>query len=285
MNIFLTGATGYIGDAVATALRKAGHEVTALVRPEADTRHLRDLGVALLAGDLESLPSLASHLDAFDTFVHAAQSHTNAADANRIALETYTSKSAHLIFTSGVWVLGNTKDADESSPVNPLALVSWRPAQEELALGAGGAVIRPGCVYGGRQSLAAGWFASAEQNEPLKIVGDGENRWAMVDLHELADLYLRTVEQRASGMLHGIDDTRATLNECARAIAPTATIEHVDLEAARAKFGGFADALAIDQIIDSSTTRKRLGWNPKKTFTNSISEQWQEWKQSRSAAG
>ncbi len=284
MNIFLTGATGYIGDAVATALRHAGHEVTALVRPEADTRHLRDLGVALLAGDLESLPSLASRLDGFDTFVHAAQSHTNAADANRIALETYTSKSAHLVFTSGVWVLGNTKDANESSPVNPLALVSWRPAQEELALGAGGAVIRPGCVYGGRQSLFADWFASAEQNRPLKIVGDGENHWAMVDLHELADLYLRTVEQRATGMLHGIDDTRATLNECARAVAPNGAIEHADLEAARAKLGGFADALAIDQIIDSSTTRKRLGWNPKKTFTNSISAQEQEWKQSRSAA-
>ena len=33
MNIFLTGASGYIGGAIAEALRKANHDVAALVRP------------------------------------------------------------------------------------------------------------------------------------------------------------------------------------------------------------------------------------------------------------
>jgi len=69
MNIFLTGASGYIGGAVAEALRKANHEVAALVRPEAETRHLRDLGVTLIGGELESLPSLRDQLAGYDAFI------------------------------------------------------------------------------------------------------------------------------------------------------------------------------------------------------------------------
>ncbi|MFP5245369.1 MAG: NAD-dependent epimerase/dehydratase family protein [Thermoanaerobaculia bacterium] len=282
MNIFLTGATGYIGGAVAAALRNAGHEVAALVRPDADSKQLRDLGVVLLAGELESLPSLRDQLANYDAFIHTAQAKQNTVAADRAAVDTFTSFGRPFIFTSGVWVLGNTKDAHEGSDVNPLSLVAWRPAHEELVLGAGGAVLRPGCVYGGKQSLLADWFAAAEQNRPLQLVGDGTNRWAMVDVHELADLYVRAIG--TSGVLHGIDDSHATLEESARAVAPDGTIEKTPLEDARAHLGPFADALAIDQQISSTETRQKTGWNPRKTFTGSVAEQWREWKQTRSAA-
>lgn len=285
MNVYMTGATGYIGSAVAAALRKRGHEVVALIRSELRADYLKELRCYILERELRDLPELADTIEDFDVTIHIAQSSENTVEDDRAAVDTFTSIRPHFIYTSGVWVLGNTDNADESSPVNPLSRVAWRPAHEELVLAAGGAVIRPGCVYGGRQSLLADWFASAEENRPLKIVGDGGNHWAMVDLHELADLYVLAAEQRVAGMLHGIDDTRATLDECARAVAPNGTIAHQPLEEAREHLGWFADALAIDQRIDSSTTRSRAGWTPRKTFTNSISEQWQEWKQSRPAAG
>ena len=273
----MTGATGYIGGAVAAALRIRGHEVAALVRPDADSKRLRDLGVFLLTGELETLPELRDQLESYDAFVHTASSSKNTAEADRAAVDTFTALPGHFIYTSGVWVLGNTKHADESSAVNPLALVAWRPSHEELVLGSGGAVVRPGCVYGERQSLLAPWFAAADQGAPLKITGDGNNRWAMIDLHDLAELYTRAVEQRATKVLHAIDDTRATLNECASALSTA--VEHIPLDAARAKLGPFADALAIDQVIDSRETREKLGWEPKRTFLNSIEEQRREWKQ------
>lgn len=283
MRVFLTGATGYIGSAVASALRDAGHEVGALVRPDADSKHLRDLGAFLIAGDLDSLPALRDQLESYDAFVHTAQSRQNTVEADRTAVDTFTGLGGHFVYTSGVWVLGNTQGADESSPVNPLALVAWRPPHEELVLGAGGAVLRPGCVYGGKQSLLADWFAAATQNRPLQLVGDGTNHWAMVDLHDLTDLYVRAVTQRARGVLHGIDDTRATLDECARAVAPDGTIEHTPLDAARGNLGPFADALAVDQTIESRETRAKTGWTPRRTFTGSVEEQWSEWRRSQSA--
>lgn len=281
MRLFLTGATGYIGSSLAAAFRGAGHDVAALVRPDADSHVLREQGVVLISGDLESLPSLRDQLDgAYDAFIHTAQAKQNTAAADRAAVDTFTSLDGYFLYTSGVWVLGNNAGADEASDVNPLELVKWRPPHEELVLGAGGGVLRPGCVYGGKQSLLAGWFASAEQGRPLEIVGDGTNRWALVNLHDLADLYLRAVDQRAKGVLHGIDDTDATLEECARAVAPNGTIEHVPLDAARHSLGGFADALAIDQRISSTHTRSLTGWAPRRTFPDSIEEQWREWRKS-----
>jgi nucleoside-diphosphate-sugar epimerase len=278
MRVFITGGTGYIGGAVAASLSRAGHEVTALVRTDSETRALRDLGVVLLAGDLESLPSLEDQLGNYDTFVHAAVSAQERAGADKRAVDTFTALDKPIVYTSGVWVLGNTKAADESSPVNPLPIVAWRPSHEERVLAAGGAVVRPGVVYGGKQSIAAAWFGAAEQNGPLQIVGDGRNHWAWVDIHELADLYLRAVEQRARGVLHGMDDTQATVEECARAVAPKGTIEKIPLEAAREHMGPYADALAVDQHISSRATREKLGWAPKRTFTGSVDAQWREWR-------
>ena len=275
MRIFLTGATGYIGGEVATALRRNGHDVVALARPDSDTGRLREIGAALVNGDLAALPSLREQLEECDAFVHATAA---APEADRIAVETFASLDGHFVYTSGVWVLGNTESAQEGSPVNPLALVAWRPAHEERVLGTGGAVVRPGCVYGGKQSLLASWFAAAEKYEPLRIVGDGTNRWAMVDVRELADLYVRAVEQRAKGVLHAIDDSHDSLTTMARAIAPEGTIENVPLDVARTAMGPFADALAVDQVIDSTETRQKLSWSPRKTFLNSIAEQWAEWK-------
>lgn len=283
MNIFLTGATGYIGSAVATALREAGHDVAALVRAESDTRHLRDLGVYLLVAELEELPALRDTFLSYDALVHTAVAGQNKVAADRAAVETFSSMPGHFVYTSGVWVMGNTTHADESTPVNPLPIVSWRPEHEQIVLDAGGSVVRPGCVYGGKQSLFAGWFADAEQQQPIRIVGDGGNRWAMVDVHELAEFYVRAVQDKVSGVLLATDDTRATLDECARALSPQGTIEHQNADDAREKLGMFADALLLDQQIDSRKSRELLDWSPKKTFTSSISEQWQEWKQTRSA--
>jgi nucleoside-diphosphate-sugar epimerase len=275
MRVFLTGASGYIGTEVARALRAHGHEVAGLVRPESESSSLRQMGVTLVAGDLASLPALAGDgaLDGFDAFVHTAQSRTDTVSLDRAAVESFLGRDAYLLYTSGVWVLGNGT-ADESTEPRPLPLVAWRVEHEQLVLRDGKhGVLRPGCVYGGKQSLCAGWFAAAAQDGPASIVGDGNNRWAMVNLHDLAELYVTMVEQRSAGMYHGIDDTRATLNECAAAVAPKSTIEHVPAEAARTTMGPFTDALLVDQVIGSHATRQKLGWQPNRDFLGSVEEQ------------
>jgi nucleoside-diphosphate-sugar epimerase len=280
MRVFLTGATGYIGSALAAALRERGHDVGALVRPDADSHRLRDLGVVIVGGDMASLATLDDALAGYEVFVHAAQSNTpDVAELVSTAVGALAAQKGFLVYTSGVWVFGNTTGvADESSPLHPLPIVAWRPAIEQQALAAGGAVLRPGCVYGGKQSMLAGWFAAAARHEPLSIVGDGENHWALVDLHDLVDCYVRLVERRIAGVFHAVDDTHATLNACAAAVAPDGTIEHVPTGVARQTMGAFVDALVVDQHVSSVATRQQLGWLPRRDFVGSVDEQWREWR-------
>lgn len=55
----VTGATGFVGSAVARALVQAGHSVRALVRPTSDRRNLNDLSLEIVLGSMEDAPSLA----------------------------------------------------------------------------------------------------------------------------------------------------------------------------------------------------------------------------------
>ena len=64
-----------------------------------------------------------------------------------------------LIYTSGVWILGNTpQPAAEDAVTAPAEHAAWRPDHERLVLEAGGdglrtVVVRPGIVYGGARGI------------------------------------------------------------------------------------------------------------------------------------
>ena len=53
MNIFMTGATGYIGGTVARRLLDDGHRLRGLVRDTEKGRKLASFGVEPVAGDLD----------------------------------------------------------------------------------------------------------------------------------------------------------------------------------------------------------------------------------------
>jgi nucleoside-diphosphate-sugar epimerase len=295
MKIFLTGVTGYIGSAVAAALADRGHEVTGLARDPKKASGLPDR-VSVVQGDLESLDDHRNAIAESEVYVHAAMGSERAIELDEKAIYAFTRHhdKRHFIYTSGVWVLGNTGAlaADEVAPPNPLALVAWRPTHERYVLEEARdnfttTVLRPGCVYGGRQSLLRGWFAAAQKGEPVDIVGSGTNHWAMIHLDDLVRCYARAVEKRAGGVLHAVDDSRATLRACADAViagsGKKSEVRTTPLEQARKSMGPFADALAVDQNVASNSTRYRLGWKPERTFTDSIDEQWRVWKQAGEA--
>src|SRR6266700_1169526 len=56
----VTGATGFVGSAVARVLLKAGHPVRVLARPQSDRRNLQNLAVDIAEGALEDPQSLAA---------------------------------------------------------------------------------------------------------------------------------------------------------------------------------------------------------------------------------
>jgi nucleoside-diphosphate-sugar epimerase len=72
MTFFLTGATGFVGGAVARLLVAARHHVRALVRDPAKARDLATLGVELHRGDVTDKASLLLPMTGVDGVFHIA---------------------------------------------------------------------------------------------------------------------------------------------------------------------------------------------------------------------
>ena len=286
MRIFLTGGTGYVGGAVLDALVRAGHVVTALVRDNEKAARLTARGARPVIGNLAEPESYRAAADAQDGYVHTAFDGASgrgpAIDA--VALETLIAAARRsrtagstapqvrfLVYTSGVWVLGQSPEpATEEAPVNPISLVSWRPDLEELVLGAADdrlrtMVVRPGVVYGGSSGIVGELFKAAT-NGLVRVVGDGNNHWPLVYDRDLADLYVRLAGcEDARGVYHANDEGDERVNDIVAAIASYVAVRpdvrHVPLDEARAKMGGYADALSLDQVVRSPRARA-LGWTP-----------------------
>lgn len=265
MRVFLTGATGYIGGHVAHALHGAGHDVAALAHHDEARETLSQAGYAIVDGDLTDPAGLADAARDADAVVHAAN--TGGEDAARLdeaavramvgALE---SSGKPFVYTSGIWVLGETGDepATEQTPVDPIDIVAWRGPLERWLVeastrGVRTIVIRPGIVYGHNGGIPA-MMARGE----LPVIGDGENRWPVVHVDDLARLYVAALENAPAGsILHGVGGVVRQGDVGERLGA-----DSMSLDDALNAMGGFAGALALDQNIVARSTSDLLGWEP-----------------------
>ena len=245
MHIFLTGATGYVGSAIAAALVRARHDVTALVRSSTAAARVQSYGIEPHRGDLREPDSYRDAALAADAVIHAAvEDGPERIDVDRVFVDAVAGPT--LIYTSVLFVLGDVGDGDESSPAT-----GPRAAHEQIVLGAGGAVIRPGMIHGEDAWLFA---------HPI-VIGDGSNRWPLVHRDDVAELYRLVAEKNARGIFHAVTEVLPA-REVFPGVAPTTLAD------ARAELGAFADALALDQNVRAPRSLA-LGWTPRTTFSPS----------------
>ncbi len=280
MNVFITGATGYIGFNVAMAYRRAGHAVWGLTRNAEKARILSRHEIRPVVGSMQKTTGWTAAAANCSVLIHAAvdyQTDPFALDKQTveflISLARQGPQPKTLIYTSGVWVYGNThgKLVDETTPLNPPKLVARRPATEQLVLGAAdvrGFVIRPGCVYGYQGGLTGMWFAAAVKEKALTAVGDGNNRWTMVHADDLADAYLRAGESGLRGEAFNVTDrARWSVGDMLAAVARVTgyagKITFLPVPEAAKTMGDFAECLALDQHADSRKAAHLLGWQPR----------------------
>jgi len=278
MRVLVTGATGFVGTAVARELIDAGHQVLGLARSDAAVKSLVAAGAAVHRGSLEDLESLRSGAAAADGVIHTAFIHDfsnygPAAEADRRAIETLGNALAgsdrQLIVTSGTLLAQRQGPlATEKDAHNP----AFPRKSEEAALalathGVRASVLRlPPSVHGnGDHGFVPHLISIAREKGVSAFIGDGLNRWPAVHRLDAAHLYRLVLEKGTSGATyHGVADQGIPTREIAEAIGrglnvPVVSKSH---EAATDHFGWIARFFGIDGPASSAQTQQRLGWRP-----------------------
>ena len=133
MKTLITGATGFVGSAVARQLIKAGHRVRALIRAESDQRNLCGLDLETVTGNLTDRPSLDRALAGCSILFHVAADYrlwaprpkeiydVNVTGTRNIMAAAAQAGVSRIVYTSSVATLGLNRNgipADENTPVS-----------------------------------------------------------------------------------------------------------------------------------------------------------------------
>ena len=148
MNIFLTGASGFIGGTVALRLKASGHRIRGLVRSPEKAARLQALGIKPVLGDLSDTALLAQEAKAADAVVNAASSDDRSAvDA---FLDALAGSGKPFLHTSGTSVVADDAQGDrasdriydEDTPIEPVPGKAARVAIDRLIIDAAGGGLR-----------------------------------------------------------------------------------------------------------------------------------------------
>lgn len=301
MRVLVTGAGGYIGFAVASAFRRAGHEVIGLIRSAKHKNLLAKNEIVPLLANLQEPESYLSAAEQCEVWAHCAIDYTaDAAVVDKTTLESFinlakqTKLPRTLLYTSGVWVYGNCYPSvvNEAMPTNPLQLVRWRIKNEDFILNSScnnlrSVIIRPGCVYGGKGSLTNYWFETAKAGT-LKIIGDGSNHWSMIHQDDLARAYVLAAERELSDIVLNItDETIYNIMNVAQRISDmmgiSSKIQTIDMEEAKSIVGAVTEGLLVNQAVSSERAKRLLSWCPRHTnFLNQLEQYYSAWQANQS---
>jgi nucleoside-diphosphate-sugar epimerase len=277
MKVALTGPTGFIGSHVFAELKEHGHEVTALVRGDADAEAVAARGAIPAIVDLYDRPAVVSLLKDADGAIHTASpgDETSAkldsavADA---AIEAFDGTGKPYLHISGQWVYGDNTHISEESPFDSPALVAWRePIEKRLldATGLRGVVIVSGVAYGDGGGGVPGLLLGSPRDDAgnLIMLGTGQQHWSTVHVADIADFFRRVLEDDSARGYYDIGDglnpTVAELTEAAAVAAGAPGAVPGSDDEARARLGDyFAEVLLLDQGTDAAKAKADLDWSP-----------------------
>ncbi len=277
MRVFLTGATGFIGTAVARELIGAGHQVLGVARTDEAAQTLKSWGVEPHRGDLTDHDSFISGAKACDAVIHCAFIHDFSRFAENIEIEQKTvaamldaleGSAKPFIATSGMALLAPGHAATEDDQAMP----QGRGATEAMVREAAGHGIRTAVIRlppitheDGDGGFLPTLVNLARQKGVAAYIGDGANRWPAGHRRDAAHLYRLALEKGAPGAAyHAVGDEGLPAREIAAAIGkrlglPTASL---GAEEAANHFGWLGMLVGVDMPASSQLTQQRLGWRP-----------------------
>lgn len=287
MNIFITGAGGYIGGSVAASLLAKGHRVRGLARSTASAEKLAACAIDPVLGTLDDADLLASEARASDGVINTASS--DHAGAVRSLIAGLEGSGKPLLHTSGSSVVGDdARGGRRSEQVfdedAPLAVHPSKQARRDIDLavlgaatrGIRSAVICPSLIYGVGRGLNPHsvqipfLVANAREHGVVQIVGAGLNVWSNVHIDDLVDLYILVLAKAPAGAFYFAEGGEASFADLGAAIASKlgmSGVEPLPPEVAAQRWGELKAyfSLGSNSRVRSDRARRELGWSPRHT--------------------
>ena len=286
MNVFITGAAGFIGGSIATGLVRAGHNVTGLVRSAEQADELRELGITPVIGTLDDNALLAEQARAVDAVINAASSdHRGAVQA---LLEALRGSNKVFLHTSGSSIVGDASGGKASDVIyfednlpQPTPDKADRVAIDNLILaaakdGVNSAVICNTLIYGHslgvkRDSVQLPrLLKQARKSGVVRHVGPGQNIWSNVHIEDVVSLYLLALSKNLPGTFYFVESGEASFVDMTTAIGKALELgapQDWPLKDAEAEWGyEMANyGLGSNSRVRGKHARALLGWVPKRT--------------------
>jgi UDP-glucose 4-epimerase len=302
--ILIIGAGGFLGSALSRRLLGQGRSIHRLLRAPAPSLGKGD---TVHVGDLNDIDLIRTILPMCNTIFHLGSATTPGSSANRPSMEAelnllptmHLLEALHdfplkrLIFTSsGGTLYGNPKTATvaETAALSPLSYHGAGKLATEAFLrtfhnltGLSVTVLRPSNLYGPGQSLREGFglirtiLENARCGSPINIWGDGESVRDFLYIDDMVNACCRVLSNHhsawqvfnvGSGEGHSINQIRQMVEEVTGIQIPA--IYHSPRPGDVRRF-----------VLDCSTIRYELGWNPVVPLSDGIHHTWR-WLESSS---
>jgi nucleoside-diphosphate-sugar epimerase len=282
MRVFVTGATGFIGQAVVQELLDAGHTVVGLARSESKAAELRAKGADTIPGSIEDIESLKRGASESDGVIHLAFNHDFTKFAENAKVEynaivaigsVLTGSNRPFVIASGTMMLTKGTLGTEDSDVDLVTFPNPRAGNEGeitklAAQGVRTSSVRLSpTVHGDQDHGFINLITQVARTKGESVyIGDGQNKWPAVHRYDAARLFRLALEKGEPGAkYHAVGEEGIPMKEIAEAIGHELGVPTVSktLEEAQVHFNDFmAFAVGADNPSSSTKTQEQLGWMP-----------------------
>lgn len=237
MRYFLTGATGFLGGALARQLLADGHQLIVLARAPAKAAALRALGATIAEGDITDRESLRAPMAGVDGLFHCAALYKLGADpaeierinvdGTRHVLETMRElRVPRGVYTSTIAINSDThgREVDETYQyagpfLSAYERTKWRAhveiARPLMAAGLPLIVLQPGAIYGpGDTSSLRGFFRRYLERRLPAVPSRTAFSWGYID--DVARAHVRAMARGRVGESYIIGGPGHTMLEALR---------------------------------------------------------------------